>query len=224
LTRGAARATIARTMDASARRVYAERARRRLPPRLRRRRWGTRIAGVLGTAGLAGVALAIAVMVMPDHHTGSAALATTTPRHHKAKPHKPKRRKPAGPSKAQLAQRRAAVAVVRSQGYTPVSLSDYSFKTRLHVLIGRRASDGARLAFFFILTHYIGHDSLSPSARLSVMSNTKKTVTLAYRTYGASEPACCPRGPRVTVRFVWNGTQLLPEGTIPPSFERLRSG
>lgn len=211
-------------MDASARRVYAERARRRLPPRLRRRRWGTRIAGVLGTAGLAGVAVAIAVMVTPDHHPGSAALATTPAPHHKARPHKHKRHKPAGPTRAQLAARRAAVAVVRSEGYTPVRLSDYSFKTRLHVLIGKRPSDGARLAFFFILEHYLGHDSVSPSARVSVVANGRKSVTLAYRTYGASEPACCPAGPRVTVRFVWNGTQLVPEGTIPPSFERLRSG
>jgi hypothetical protein len=170
------------------------------------------------------VAIAIAVMVMPNHHPGAAALATTPPRHHKPKAHKPKRHKPAGPTKAQLAERRAAVAIVRAQGYTPVSLTDYSFKTRLHVLIGKRPSDGAKLAFFFILKHYLGHDSLSPSARVSVVGNTKKTVTLAYRTYGASEPACCPAGPRVTVRFVWNGTALVPEGTIPPSFERLRSG
>jgi hypothetical protein len=211
-------------MDASARRVYAERARRRLPPRLRRRRWGTRIAGVLGTAGLAGVAVAIAILVMPDHHSGSAALATTPPVHHKAKPHKAKPRKPAGPTKAQLAQRRAAVAVVRQQGYTPVSLSDYSFKTRLHVLIGKRSPDGAKLAFFFILTHYLGHDSLTPSASLKIVSNAKKSATLAYRTYTATDSACCPSGPRTKVRFTWNGTALVPQGTIPPSFQRLRSG
>ena len=178
---------------------------------------------MLGTAGLAGVAVAIAMMVMPNHHPGAAALATTptpTPAH---KAHK-KRHKPAGPSKAQLAARRAAVGVVRAQGYTPVSLSDYDFKTRLHVLIGKRASDGARLAFFFILEHYLGHDSVSPSARVSVAANARKSVTLAYRTYGASEPACCPAGPQVKVKFVWNGTALVPEGTIPPSSARLRSG
>lgn len=211
-------------MDRSARRVYAERARRRLPPRLRRRRWGVRIAGILGTAGLAGVAVAIALMVMPDRHSGAAALATAPRTHHKARPHKPKRHKPSGPTKAQLAQRRAAVAVLRSQGYSPVRLRDYDFKTRLRVLIGRRPSDGAKLAFFFVRTHYLGHDSLSPSARVTVVGNTRRTVTLAYRTYGASEPACCPRGPRVTVRFVWNGSRLLAEGTIPAPFARLRAG
>jgi LppP/LprE lipoprotein len=222
LTPGAARATIAPTMDASARRVHAARARRRLPPRLRRRSWGTRIAGVLGTAGLAGVAIAIAVLVMPNHHAGAAALATPPP-HHKQAP-KPKRHKPAGPTKAQLAQRRAAVAIVRAQGYTPVSLGDYSFKTRLHVLIGKRTPDGAKLAFFFILTHYLGHDSESPSARLSLVANVWKSATLAYRTYAATDSACCPSGPRVTVRFTWNGTQLVPRGTIPPSSARLRTG
>src|SRR5690349_7530554 len=102
-------------MDASARRVHAERARRRLPARLRSRRITARITGLVGTAGVAAAALAIALMVMPSHHgTGEAALALTpTPTAHpKAKPHKP-----AGPSKAQLKQRNAAVAILHTQGY-----------------------------------------------------------------------------------------------------------
>jgi hypothetical protein len=208
-------------MDASARRVQAERARRRLPPRLRSRRITARITGLVGTAGVAAAALAIALMVMPSHNsTGEAALAPTptpTP-HHKAKPHKP-----AGPSKAQLKQRNAAVAVLHDQGYTPVKLSDYDFKTRFHALVGRRP-DGARQAFFFVLTHYIGHDAISPSADVKVVGHRRRGVTLAYRTYGPDDAACCPHGTRTTVRFDWDGTQLVTTGVIPPSSARLHTG
>ncbi|HEY7075153.1 MAG TPA: LppP/LprE family lipoprotein [Solirubrobacteraceae bacterium] len=208
-------------MDASARRVHAERSRRRLPPRLRSRRIGARLVGLIGTAGVAAVALAIALMVMPTHHgSGEAALApapTPTPQA-KAKPHKP-----AGPTKAQLKERRAAVAVLSAQGYEPVRLSDYDFKTRFHALIGRRA-DGARQGFFFVLTHYIGHDALTPSADVKVVGHRRRGVTLAYRTYGPSDQACCPSGPRTTVRFDWDGTQLVTTGVVPPSSERLHTG
>lgn len=208
-------------MDASARRVHAERARRRLPPRLRSRRITARIVGLVGTAGVAAAALAIALMVMPDRsHTGEAALApTATP----AAPHKAKPHKAAGPTQAQLKQRAAAVAVLHAQGYTPVSLSDYDFKTRFHALIGRRP-DGARQGFFFVLTHYIGHDALSPSADVKVVGHRLRGVTLAYRAYGPNDAACCPHGARTTVRFDWDGTRLVTTGVIPPSSARLHTG
>jgi hypothetical protein len=223
LTERARRATIARTMDASARRVYRERARRRLPPRLRRRRIGVRIAGLLGTAALAAVAVAIAVMVMPDHSSPGAAARTTVPPKPKAKPKQHRaRHHRTGPTRAQLKQRRAAVAELHGQGYQPLKLSDYDFKTNLRVLIGRRA-DGAEWAFFFVRTHYIGHDAITPSARLRLASDTKRSATLAYTTYGPSDAACCPRGPRVTVRFVWDGTSLAPQQPIPSSFTRLHT-
>jgi hypothetical protein len=208
-------------MDASARRVQAERARRRLPPRLRSRRITARITGLVGTAGVAAAALAIALMVMPSPNgTGEAAVAPTpTPTPHP----KPKPHKPAGPSKAQLKQRNAAVAVLHAQGYSPVKLSDYDFKTRFHALVGRRP-DGARQAFFFVLNHYIGHDALSPSADVKVVGHRLRGVTLAYRTYGPDDAACCPHGTRTTVRFDWDGTQLVTTGVIPPSSARLHTG
>lgn len=208
-------------MDASARRVHAERARRRLPARLRSRRITARIVGLVGTAGIAAAALAIALMVMPSHtRSGGAALATTPPPtpQPKAKPHKP-----AGPTKAQLTQRRAAVAELHAQGYAPVKLGDYDFKTRMHVLVGRRP-DGARQAFFFVLSHYIGHDAVSPSADVKVVGHRLRGVTLSYRTYGPNDAACCPHGPRTTVRFDWDGTRLVTTGIVPPSSARLHTG
>src|SRR5204863_9620384 len=85
-------------MGASARRVRAERNRRRLPPRRTLYRWTRRITGLLATAAFLGVGVAAYRMIAPDHSTGSASLdpapAATPARHHKAavkhKAHKPK--------------------------------------------------------------------------------------------------------------------------------------
>lgn len=210
-------------MDASARRAHAERARRRLPRRLRRASTGTRIAALVGTAALVAVALAIALMVAPDHSGTSeqAATPTATPR---ATPSKPAHRRPAGPSRAQLAQRRAAVAELRRQGYAPLNLAEYDFKTPLRVLIGKRSGDGARWAFFFAGTRYIGHDSVTQSMGLSLARTSPHTATLTYRTYAPQDAACCPHGARVTVRFKWDGSTLTPQQPIPDPISRLHTG
>ena len=55
MTALAARGSIAAAMKASARRVRAERDRRRLPPRMRRTRWARRILGVLATGAFLAV-------------------------------------------------------------------------------------------------------------------------------------------------------------------------
>jgi hypothetical protein len=223
LTARAAGATIARTMDSSARRAHSERARRRLPRRLRRARTGVRIAALIGTAALAAVALAIALMVAPDH-SGTTAQTSTPTATPAAKKSKPARHRPSGPSRAQLAQRRAAVAELRRQGYAPLNLAEYDFKTPLRVLIGKRAGDGARWAFFFAGERYVGHDSATQSAGLSLVRTSPHTATLAYRTYGPTDAACCPHGPRVTVRFKWDGTTLTPQQAIPDPIARLHTG
>jgi hypothetical protein len=210
-------------MDASARRAHAERRRRRLPRRLRRARTGVRIAALAGTAALAGVALAIALMVMPDHSGTAEQAATPTPTP-KATPAKPARRARTGPSRTQLARRRAAVAELRRQGYAPLNLAEYDFKTPLRLLIGKRAADGARWAFFFAGRRYVGHDSATQSMGLSLVRSSPHTATLAYRTYGPTDAACCPRGPRVTVRFHWDGSLLTPEQAIPDPYARLHTG
>jgi LppP/LprE lipoprotein len=210
-------------MDANARRIHAERRRRRLPRRLRRRSIGARIAAVAGTAALAGVGVAIALMVMPDHSGTAKHAATPTPTP-RAKTSKAARHRPAGPSRAELAQRRVAVAELRRQGYAPLNLAEYDFKTTLRVLIGKRAADGARWAFFFTGGRYIGHDSATQSAGLSLVRTSPHTATLAYRTYAPQDAACCPHGPRVTVRFRWDGSTLTPEQAIPDPVSRLHTG
>jgi len=129
---------------------------------------------------------------------------------------KKKRAKPKGPSKAQLAARKDAIAVVRSNGYTTLKQSDYDFKATLRVLIGRPVGDsaGGHRAFFFNKKTYIGNDTTSPSTKLSVAKKGKVTVTLSYGVYGPGDPAGEPSD-RKRVRFKLEGTVLTPLDEIP---------
>jgi hypothetical protein len=212
-------------MDARARRVQAERNRRRLPRTPPSARWARRIAGLVATAALLATGVAIAAMVIPDdgRQAPAAAVAptptaTNTP---KPKKKKAKARKPKGPTKAQRAQRAAAVQAVRDQGYTTIRERDYDFDATLRVLIGRPVGDaaGGYRAFFFNRKTYLGTDSIAPSTRLRVAKQGKVTVMLSYGTYAQGDPPGDPSG-RKRVRFRLEGGTLTPLDTIPPDFVR----
>jgi hypothetical protein len=113
-----------------------------------------------------------------------------------------KKAKPKGPTKAQLAKRKDAVAEVRSQGYTTLKLSDYDFKANLRVLIGRPVGDaaGGNRAFFFFKETFLGNDALGPSSKLRVVKQSKSSITLSYGVYAPGDTAGQPSG-KVRVRF-----------------------
>src|SRR5690349_15138610 len=117
-------------MERSARRVHAERDRRRLPRRGPVARWSRRIAGLLATAAFIGVGVVSAQMILPDKQGISAAPAATPAPKAKKKVKKVVKAKPKhhGLTKAQREARTAAVAEVRRQGYTTLKLSDYDAK------------------------------------------------------------------------------------------------
>lgn len=206
-------------MDSRARKVQAERNRRRLPRRSRGYRWARRIAGLLATAAFLGSGVAIAMMVMPDGDADEVSAATptatptATPEKKKAKK---KKAKPKGPTKAQLAQREDAIATVRSQGYTTLRKGDYDFKAQLRVLIGRPVGDaaGGHRAFFFDRGTYLGTDAQAPSTKLTVAKQGKVTVTLSYGVYEAGDTPGSPSG-RKRVRFRLQDGVLAPLDTIP---------
>lgn len=207
-------------MDRSARKVQAERNRNRLPPRRKASRWARRITGLIATAAFLGAGVAIAMMILPDNSEEVAAspglaTPTATPKPEKKKAKK-KPSKPKGPTKAQLAQRKDAIAIVRAEGYTTLKQSDYDFKATLRVLVGRPVGDsaGGHRAFFFNKKIYLGNDSTSPSTKLSVAKQGKVTVTLSYGVYAPGDPAGEPSD-RKRVRFKLEGGALTPLDTIP---------
>ena len=172
----------------------------------RRRRWPSRILGVLATAAFLGTGVAIALMVMPEPEEEAAVRATppppaTTP----AAAAKPTL------TKGQLKARRAAVATLTEQGYDPVRLADWAPGNDLRVLVGR-SDTGAMRAFFFVKRDFVGNDDASSSSKLRVAKVGDEAITLAY---GVST------GGTEKVRFVWvDGTLQPTGGTIPPSTVR----
>jgi len=206
-------------MDANARRVKAERDRRRLPHRRGPALWARRIAGLLGTAALLGVGVASAQMILPSGGEEPVIAATPSPTPAKAKPKKAVKAakpKPKGLTKAQKAARADAVAEVRRQGFTTLKPSDYDPKARLRVLIGRPVGDaaGGYRAFFFNKNIFIGNDATGNSSTLRVAKKGKVTVTLSYGVYGPGDTAGKPSA-RKRVRFKLEGTTLTPLDPIP---------
>ena len=174
----------------------------RYPPAPHRRRWPSRILGLLATAAFLGTGVAIALMVMPEPEEQVVPQASPAPAPAPAKAHKP------ALSKRQLAARRAAVRTLVEQGYDPVRLADWRPRNQLRVLIGE-SDTGAMRAFFFNGREFVGNDDASSSSKLRVAKVGDEAITLAYGiTTGGSEK----------VRFEWlDGTLQATGGTIPPS-------
>jgi hypothetical protein len=178
----------------------------RYPPAPRRRRWPSRILGVLATLAFLGTGVLIAYMVMPKPEEEAAERGTTP-----APAPSDTVEKPAGLTKAQKAARRAAVRTLTEQGYDPVRLADWRPGNDLRVLVGR-SDTGAMRAFFFVKREFVGNDDAASSTNLRVSKVGKDSITLAYGvTTGGTEK----------VRFEWvDGTLQPTGGTVPPSTVR----
>jgi hypothetical protein len=114
----------------------------------------------------------------------------------------------------------AAVAAVKTHGYTPDDVSQYHSGQTLRVLLGTRtgSADGYdQRAFFFLDGKYLGTDSSQPSASIRVVSQSDTEVVLAYALYRPHDPLCCASGGQSIVHFQLNNGQLVPLQPIPPA-------
>jgi hypothetical protein len=113
-----------------------------------------------------------------------------------------------GGTSSQGGDLQAAVATLKTRGYTPLGTSSYDPDQTLRVLIG--SSGGAEQAFFFDGTSYLGTDTKLPSRSISVTGQTDTEVTLRYGT---------TNGP-VSVHFELDMGELTPLDTIPSTAAR----
>ena len=184
-------------------------------------RWTARVLAILATGGLLAVGVAVFSLIRTEASSSAddqALLAgptpTPTPKPEKA------RKKPKGQTltKAQRAARNAAVAELQKQGYKPVRLADWHARQTLRVLIGTQG--GLRRGFFFAGRRYIGNDATTPSGKLRVGKQGKRSVSIVYSVWRSGDKACCPKGGTVTIRFVWQGGRLQPQSAIPDAAAR----
>jgi hypothetical protein len=178
------------------------------------------VLAILATGALLAVGVAVTSMIRSEAASKAEDQAlvgeptpTPTP---KPKPKKKARR--ATLTKSQRAARTAAVAELRRQGYTPVRLADWHPRQSLRVLLGTQG--GQRRAFFFVGRRYIGNDTTTPSSKLRVGKQDKRSVTLVYSLWRRGDRACCPHGGTARVRFRWDGGQLRPQSAIPDAAAR----
>jgi len=113
----------------------------------------------------------------------------------------------------------AALAVLAKAGYAPVRPSTYRAGDTLRVVIGTRTGSSvpAERAFFFDQTIYLGTDARSPSAQISLLSQSDTEVTLGYAIYrtGASTPSTVRR-----VHFALDMGQLSAIDPLPSAAAR----
>jgi hypothetical protein len=128
-----------------------------------------------------------------------------------------------GPASGDLA---AAVAVLKTRGYTADDTGQYHASQTLRVLVGRRSQSGdgyGQLAFFFVDGRYIGTDALAPSGMIAVLAQGDTEVTLGYSLYSASDSLCCPGAGQARVRFQLNNGKLAALDPIPPAQSSARA-
>ena len=113
----------------------------------------------------------------------------------------------------------AAVAKVRSLGFSALGTSTYDPNQTLRVLIGARAA-GAQQAFFFDGAKFLGTDAAATSGMIAVTGHGDTDVTLRYGIYNPSDRLCCPSGPPQTVHFVLDGGHLVAQSPIPATVAR----
>ena len=157
--------------------------------------------GLLATAAFLGSGVLIASWVIPKDEPVSPA-----PRAEGAVKKKRAKAKPAL-TKAQIKQRKAAVAKLTGDGYEAVSLRDWRPKGPLKVLLGRNDS-GAMRAFFFDGATFIGYDDPATSNHVRVVHAGREDVTLAYRV---------STGDPQKVKFSWVDGTLQHDVPVPPS-------
>jgi hypothetical protein len=196
------------------------------PPKRPRGRIATgfvRVIGLLATAVLLAVGVAVVLMVTRDNGTETPETfaqpnPTPAPKKQASKPKRPKL------TPAQRASRDAAVKQLRGQGFEPVSLADYKTGQSLRVLLGKpKASTGVRgrRAFFFVRRDYLGTDAASPSLRVRVLSQRDGVITLGYRLFLSGDKPSKPTGELAKVRFTISDGRLVPQDQIPPVASRL---
>jgi hypothetical protein len=183
-------------------------------------RWIARVLAILATGALLAVGVAVISMIRSEADSKAedqALVAEPTPTP-TPKPKPKKKAKRATLTRSQRAARATAVAELRRQGYKPVRLADWHARQSLRVLLGTQG--GQRRAFFFVGRRYIGNDTTTPSSKLRVGRQDKRSVTLVYSVWRRGDRACCPHGGTARVRFRWDGGQLRPQGAIPDAAAR----
>lgn len=74
------------------------------------------------------------------------------------------------------------------------------------------ASYGGDFYFFFVDGYYVGQEVFTSGSPVPVDG---ATFAVSYQVYLPEDPHCCPTGGTNTVRFHWDGSQVVPLDPMP---------
>jgi hypothetical protein len=103
-------------------------------------------------------------------------------------------------------------------GYEPTLLGPaWDDSAALNAIIGHPyALPGWGVRVFFFAGHrWTGEDAANDSLSLTASRDSGTQVTVRYSLYNSADPACCPQGGTVAVRFRWTGHALVTLDPVP---------
>lgn len=83
------------------------------------------------------------------------------------------------------------------------------------VAVGGNSASSPEHLMFFADGSYLGTATSEPYAYTSVADASDDTVTAEYRWLAGDEPFCCPEGGPATVRYTWDGSQIVMLDPLP---------
>ncbi len=124
---------------------------------------------------------------------------------------------PAGKS-SDLARAEAFVDRQCPAGEREISTQGWVREFGFNALYGNcRAGDGGdEHVWFFDHGRFVGTDAPNSSHYIVETWRDDKTIAFLYVLYRPSDPACCPAGGGMSVRFRWNGTRVIRMDPLPP--------
>ncbi len=123
----------------------------------------------------------------------------------------------------------AAEAYVKAQpDGTPHPLSPQSDdstiwrqSTVLHVVHARiqgGSGDSGDYYYFFVNGNAVGRQFFTAGSP-DLMGGTDSTFYVRFSVYKPNDPGCCPTGGESEVEFIWNGSQLVTQGSLQGATE-----
>lgn len=132
---------------------------------------------------------------------------------------------PPAPAPAPALDPEAAAARIGEEGDWDPDMSTYDPSATLSavqaVVAGGASAASPEQIFFFNQGRYLGTATSTPRVAISITDTADDEITASYGNYAATDPFCCPSLDPYVVTFGWDGSQVVPEGELPPEGQGL---
>lgn len=118
-----------------------------------------------------------------------------------------------------------AEAKIRSVGEWDPDMTTYDPAATLTAVTAVRIGSGSGGApmqvFFFNSGRYLGPATSEPRIALGISDIGPEAITVSYSHFAPGDAFCCPSNDPYLVTFRWDGSEVVPEGQLPPEGQGL---